>query len=300
MSHGKSFLGRMFLCAVLLPLPAVLYVDWVPHGSTLDAQWEQWKIKHEKNYNGDEDYRRTVWEQNLHMITTHNQEAERGKYSYKLGMNYLADMTPGEVAEKRMCLVNHHRGNFSGFRTQTKTKCYQQAPEDIHDWSTNTVIWKKGTYKTTTPKNELPKSIDYRQKGLVTSVKVQGFCGACWAFSAAAALEGQLAKKTGHLVDLSTQNLLDCVTNMGCKGGHMMNAFMYVQENGGMNSEADYPYVEEEQSCRFKPSAIAAQCSGFQQIPEGDEHELALALLQVGPISVVIDSSLIFRYRSGQ
>lgn len=72
----------------------------------------------------------------------------------------------------------------------------------------------------------------------------QGSCGSCWAFSSAGALEGQLAKTTGELRDLSPQNLVDCVTeNDGCGGGYMTNAFTYVANNGGIDSEESYPYV---------------------------------------------------------
>lgn len=71
----------------------------------------------------------------------------------------------------------------------------------------------------------------------------QGYCGSCWAFSSAGALEGQLAKSTGQLVDLSPQNLVDCVKeNDGCGGGYMTNAFRYVEQNGGIDSEEAYPY----------------------------------------------------------
>ncbi len=55
-----------------------------------------------------------------------------------------------------------------------------------------------------------------------------------------------MAKKTGKLLDLSPQNLVDCVTeNDGCGGGYMTNAFKYVQENGGLDSEETYPYIGE-------------------------------------------------------
>ena len=77
--------------------------------------------------------------------------------------------------------------------------------------------------------------INWTRSGIVTSVKNQGGCGSCWAFSAVSDLESSyLLNGSNQNIDLSEQQLVDCsggFYNFGCAGGWMTNAFAYIYKN---------------------------------------------------------------------
>ncbi|KAJ7308326.1 hypothetical protein JRQ81_008861 [Phrynocephalus forsythii] len=266
-------------------MPSVLVAAWLvsflsPGSVALDlaleGAWKGWKEQHTKVYLEEEEvFRREVWEKNLRRIEQHNWEASQGKHSYWLGMNHFGDLTDEEFNQ----LLN-------GFRPDpdliNQRPVFQESP----------LLY-------------LPESLDWRAKGYVTPVKNQGHCGACWAFSATGALEGLLFNQTGTLVPLSEQNLIDCswkVGNHGCHGGYITQAFEYVRENGGIASEHDYPYVEQEESrCRYDPRIRAANCSSLVRVQAGSEGALAQAVATVGPVSVAVDARSFFFhfYHSG-
>ncbi|RXG58773.1 Digestive cysteine proteinase 3 [Armadillidium vulgare] len=133
-------------------------------------------------------------------------------------------------------------------------------------------------------------TVDWRNKGYVTGVKDQSQCGACWAFSATGSLEGQHFAKTGDLVSLSEQNLLDCTVGNGCAGGWMTDAFDYIHRNGGIDTEESYPYHAYDLECSYNASNIGATCSGYVTV-ERTEDALQTAVSNIGPISVAIDAS---------
>lgn len=146
-------------------------------------------------------------------------------------------------------------------------------------------------------------SVDWRKKGLVTPIKDQGQCGSCWAFSAVGSLEGAHAKKTGKLVSLSEQNLVDCAYNFGnegCNGGWMNEALEYVEYNHGIDTEESYPYTAQDGNCMFNKVNVGATVKNVINITKGNSTELLDALEYVGPISVAIDAEEDFQmYKSG-
>jgi len=112
--------------------------------------------------------------------------------------------------------------------------------------------------------SNLADSVDWVTKGAVTPGKNQGQCGSCWAFPTTGSMEGAHQIKTGNLVSLSEQQLVDCSwLNMGCNGGMMDRAFSYTKTHP-LETEANYPYTAKSHGlfgCKYEKSkgVVAAE-----------------------------------------
>lgn len=140
--------------------------------------------------------------------------------------------------------------------------------------------------------SDIPKALDWREKGAVTAVKNQALCGSCWAFSTTGAIEGANAIATGELVTLSEQQLVDCdrLVDNGCHGGLMSNAYRYIIDNGGIDTEDDYPYKAVEQTCNEqREGRHVVTIDSWVDLPQGDESAL-LKAAALGPVAVAIEA----------
>jgi len=230
-----------------------------------DAEWEKFKLKYEKSYDrsaDEHDKRKDVFISNLKIIQKHNAGHARGLHSSSLIVNKFADLTSEEF------LRSH-----TGYKQRSS-----QPPIQVDDIQ---------------PVGDVPDSIDWREKGYVTVVKDQGPCGSCWAFSAVATMEGAWFKKTGNLVSLSEEQLLDCDQEYrGCVGGEMSQGIEYVIRTGYIDTEESYPYKGVNSRFICKPGA-GVKGAFFQRVVKvpASEEALKIAVATQGPISVGIHAT---------
>ncbi len=101
---------------------------------------------------------------------------------------------------------------------------------------------------------ELPESFDLRDYRIVPSVKNQGGCGACWAFTATAVFESLIKNVIRQAMDLSEQQLISCLPGNDCKGGHPLDALNYMVNNGIVR-EIHYRYRSKNTDCDLQTAS---------------------------------------------
>ena len=143
---------------------------------------------------------------------------------------------------------------------------------------------------TPTPTVLLPERFDWREHGILPTIRNQGLqCGACWAFSAIGAIEGTYNKEQGlvnNSIDLSEQNLVSCNLGGSCGGGWPSQALSDIKRDGVVD-ELCFPYKAKDTSC--------TKCSDWQSRlwtiksiwrEKGSPEDVKKALIDHGPLSV--------------
>lgn len=210
------------------------------------------------------DLRYDIFRNNLDRIQTHNQN----NHSWKLGINQFADLTADEFRMK-----------YTGVKPR-------RTPSILID---------------NVPFISATTTFDHRK--YLPPIKDQSTCGSCWAFSAVASIEGATAQKSGKVVSLSEQQLVDCsgsFGNFGCNGGLMDDAFMYI-ETTPLYAEDDYPYKATDESCHIDPSSKGVvQLKSHVDIPSNNGDALfAIASERVVSVAIEADESIFQFYTSG-
>lgn len=216
--------------------------------AVLKRNFDEWSRKHGRNYKTKliEEQKFATWKQNDLYIQNHNNKIPTPTYT--MAHNKFSDMTFDEFKAyyglDKMMLLNeqhdhvHHDQNHENI-VQDYTKSIYRDPTYEEDELLK-VYRNLG----------LPDEVDWVEQGAVTSVKDQEDCGSCWAFSAAAVMEGLMFQSVGSIVDLSPQMLLDCdAENWGCDGGEK-TTFDTIKEWGGLCAWEDYPYTARDGTCK--------------------------------------------------
>ena len=211
-----------------------------------------------------------IFKLNYDSMLDHNKAS---LFNFTLGVNQFSDLTSQEFKEQFI----------SGFNPHAQDQLY------------GTTLGSYDCNSFSTQSSGVPESFDWRDNNGVTSVKDQGQCGSCWAFSSIGAMEGAWSVAKGQLVDLSEQQLVDCATGFsygshGCNGGQMDGGFKYAIQNG-ICSYSSYPYT----SGTTKSGGSCQSCdeivtfSSCYDVKSKDQLALKSAVFKT-PVSVAIEA----------
>lgn len=160
-----------------------------------------------------------------------------------------------------------------------------------------------------------PAKLDWSTRGATTPVKHQGQCGSCWAYSTTETIESALFMGSGSLTMLSEQNIISCdKTDNGCNGGDLPTAFGFVEKNGGIELEKNYPETSWKTGrtghCHEHKKELAVKVTSWKfaipECPENDnpcsnqkESDLMPQLAVNGPLAICVNAEEWDGYNGG-
>jgi len=278
----KSVLALVCLLGLL---HVAVSFSFVPGAHPVFHKFSEFMKTYNKEYSTPEEFtsRFKIFVQNMEKIDQLNAQSKGAKYN----ITQFADMSRDEF-RKYPCGVE---------KLSTLTA---QRP----DFTPNYGNLAEFTKSLPAP----PPSWDWTTKGAVTPIKNQGQCGSCWAFSTIGNIEGVNFVTKGQLIGLSEQEEVDCShTSYGCGGGWpfwAMSDILGAPIDGGVDTEAGYPYTAEDGTCSYSTSdegtAITAYNSYCTESTNPcDETQMQQLLVTLGPLSACLDATSMQSYTSG-
>jgi len=259
----KLILGSLLMGLSLAALPQTDYTT---------REFSAFMSRHGKQYETSAEYnlRLSIFRENLAKIEDHNQSGA----SWKMDINQFADLTHEEF--QALYMGGYKRTPGSGSLSVTKVA------------------------KATKTRDQLPDSVDWREKGAVTAPKNQGMCGSCWAFATTEQIESYAAinSPNNQLIELSAEQVTSCAPNPqncggsgGCQGSICQLGYSHIQLFGHV-SEADYPYTQGG-SCKydFTNKKPVVGITGYENLPPNDQDAVMQHLAEVGPLAVAVYAS---------
>ena len=130
---------------------------------------------------------------------------------------------------------------------------------------------------------DFPPVFDWRDSNVVTSVKSQGGCGSCWAFSATGAFEAAIKRHDGIEYDLAEQQVLSCnLYERGCDGGWAEPVYELFKRYGAV-LDSCMPYQANDGiPCTQDECEVVAKLKDWVYV-ENDVNAIKTALL-TGPV----------------
>jgi len=255
--------------------------------SSLDV-FRSFNLEHGKTHKSDADYemRRAIFMKNYNTVLEHNKRYEAGETSWWMKIHPDMDMTEEEWSNKYLGGLPHYDQD-TVFSPSVMDPSHKAKLDQL---------------------KEAPKEWNWVDQGKVSSVKDQGQCGSCAAFSVTGSVESCFAILTGEMDDdLSEQHIVDCAyghifsddygswSANGCNGAWPV-AYTDWLSNEYNQEEAGYHYTSgstgTHYNCRAKDDNkhTAAHVTGHTNLWFTEELDME-QMLTINPVNTAVQAT---------